>query len=273
MDLKIRRMKLSAKPCEFDFVRPLRERYRREMACQIVHDSMHERSDWSKRFALHCDDFVAGYGAVLTGGPWAGTNTAFELFVLPEYRGFLLDLTAVFFDLAHVDQVIAQTNDTAMTMALLQYCRQIEPEKLVFTEGASSRLPDKGASLRRTRDLDPCLVFAHREEPVGDWALEKDGEIIATGGYLDHYNQPYVDLYLEVSPDSRRQGFGSFFVQELKRLARSENKIPCGRCAITNVGARKAMTQAGMVSCAHILIGRILPQGPTAQPTPEGDWQ
>jgi hypothetical protein len=49
-------------------------------------------------------------------------------------------------------------------------------------------------------------VFRHEREPVGDWGLEYDGRLVATGGLLYHYNPPYGDLYMEVSAPYRLKG-------------------------------------------------------------------
>ena len=32
----------------------------------------------------------------------------------------------------------------------------------------------------------------------GDWVLVREGEVVATGGFLTHYNEPFADLYMAV---------------------------------------------------------------------------
>ena len=44
-------MKISATPATLSDVARWREMYRLEMACQIVHDSIHERAGWTDEFA------------------------------------------------------------------------------------------------------------------------------------------------------------------------------------------------------------------------------
>lgn len=41
-----------AETVDLDQIRPLRERYREEMGCQIAHDSIHERPGWSREYRL-----------------------------------------------------------------------------------------------------------------------------------------------------------------------------------------------------------------------------
>ena len=45
-------MALNAEPVDLAATLPFREAYRREMHCQIVHDSIHARAGWSREFLL-----------------------------------------------------------------------------------------------------------------------------------------------------------------------------------------------------------------------------
>lgn len=50
---------------------PLLEKYRNEINCEIIHDSIRERAGWTREFALHDDVDVIGYGSVAVAGPWS----------------------------------------------------------------------------------------------------------------------------------------------------------------------------------------------------------
>ncbi len=104
---------------------------------------------------------------------------------------------------------------------------------------------------------DAAQTFTHHREPVGDWVLQLDGSIVATGGILFHYNRPYGDIYMEVAAPFRRRGFGSYLVQELKRICRDGGSVPCARCSPTNLASRKTLAKAGFVAYAHILVGQL----------------
>src|SRR5580704_12820101 len=73
-------------------VLPLRTRYREEMNCQIVHDSIHRREGWTVTYLLNLDGVTAGFGSVAVEGPWKDKPSIFEFYVLPEHRahGFKL---------------------------------------------------------------------------------------------------------------------------------------------------------------------------------------
>jgi hypothetical protein len=69
--------------------------------------------------------------------------------------------------------------------------------------------------------------------------LEFDGNVVAQGGILFHYNRSYGDIYMEVAGPFRRRGLGSYFVQELKRAAYDLGSVPCARCNTTNIPSRR----------------------------------
>jgi hypothetical protein len=68
----------------------MRELYRKEMNCQIVHDSWYKRG-WTDAYLLQLDGRVVGYG--LVGGVRANPKDAIiEFYVLPIHRGVALPL-------------------------------------------------------------------------------------------------------------------------------------------------------------------------------------
>lgn len=50
-----------------------------------------------------------------------------------------------------------------------------------------------------------------------DYVIEMDGEVVASGGFLLHYDKPFADLYMPVRKEWRRLGIGSFLLQEGKK--------------------------------------------------------
>ncbi|MDQ3697931.1 MAG: GNAT family N-acetyltransferase [Gemmatimonadota bacterium] len=226
---------------------PWRQRYRQEMNCQIVHDSLHEREGWTRPYMLHLGDATAGYGSVLVGGPWLGTRTLFEFYVVPERRSRVFDLFDALLAASEATHIHAQTNDTLLTVMLHTWVADVKSEKIVFHDKLTTALPPAGAVLRRAVVDDGVK-----------WLLEVNGTTAATGRILFHYNRPYGDIYMEVAEPLRRRGLGSYLVQELKRACYESGSVPCARCDTTNVASRKALQKAGFVPCAHILSGPVV---------------
>ena len=229
---------------------PMRDAYRRELNCQIVHDSHHERG----LLQSHClvlDGVVVGYGSVSAGG------TIKEFYLTPQSRADAVPLFRMLLDRTGATTIESQTNDTLL-MPMLQVCgMDLTSEAILFEAGAPTALTAPGADLRRVRWFNRPFVFEHTLEPVGDWSIVFDHRIVATGGLLFHYNRPYGDIYMEVAPAYRRRGFGSFLVQELQRIARLSGHIPAARCGVDNTASQATLSRAGMRPCGHIVRGHV----------------
>jgi GNAT superfamily N-acetyltransferase len=235
----------------------LRVRYRQGMNCQVVHDSIHRRAGWTITYALRSDDTMAGFASVAVGGPWTGKPTIFEFYVLPEHSGCAFQLFEAVLGASGARLMEIQSNDALLAVMLHTYARDIQSEKIVFRDGFTTTLAPNGAILQQvTPDDDTRVAIAQRQGGT-EWRLQVDGEHAGTGGILFHYNEPYVDIYMDVAEPFRCRGLGSYLVQELKRIAYELGSVPCARCSPNNVPSRKTLQKAGFVPYAHILCGSI----------------
>ncbi len=242
-------MKVSAKPVSVSDISLWRDLYRQEMHCQIVHDDMHSREGWTQPYLLEVEGAAAGYGSILIGGPWTGTRTLFELYVLPKHRSRVFDLFDGLLAASGATAMTVQTNDVLLSVMLHARASSIVSEKIIFEDRITTHHASPGAVLRR------------RDAPDQDWGLEVDGTIAATGGILYHYNRPYGDLYMEVAEAFRLRGLGCYLVQELKRICYELGSVPGARCNTGNLASRKTLQKAGFVPCGHILSGTLSPPG------------
>jgi hypothetical protein len=161
------------------------------------------------------DPFLISEGSATPGyaGVWTQhlPGRMMEFFVLEEHRGRASECFAAALDSTGASTVEAQTPHLLLPYRLLLE-RVSTPvvENLLFGEG--SAVP----STRRD------LVFRRRSQgdagPEGDWVVECDGRVVGAGGLLHHYNPPYSDLFMEVIPETRGRGVGTFLVQELCRV-------------------------------------------------------
>lgn len=233
----------------------LREEYRRELACQIVHDSWHERG-FTRSFLLHADGVVVGYGSV-GGAPREPKETVKELYVVPHARRSTLALFRLLVEESGARAVEAQTNDRLLLLVLLDRAKELTSEVVLFEDALPSAPESRGTPFRRLGDEERAGAFAHEHEPVGEYGLVLEGEVVASGGFATHYNPPYADLYLEVAPAHRRRGLGAYLVQELKRACRESGYVPAARCHAANVASRQTLERAGMLPCARIVRGLL----------------
>src|SRR5262245_39802336 len=188
----------SAKATTVEQIVPWRDLYRQEMNCQIIHDSLHLRKGWTQPYLLTLDGVAAGYGSLAVGGPWKGQPAVFEFYVAPPYRARLFDLFLALWAACKAERIETQSNDPFLTGMLHAFAENVASESILFHDEITTVLPANGAVFRRATAEDQPRMFPHHVEPVGDWVLEAEGVIAATGGILFHYNRPYGDIYMEV---------------------------------------------------------------------------
>jgi RimJ/RimL family protein N-acetyltransferase len=238
-----------------DAILSLREQYRRAMNCQIVHDSYHARG-FTHSYLLRLEGQVVGYGSV-AGDPRGPKEIIKEFHVLPACRTAALPLFRALIAASRARWIEAQTNDTLLTLMLFDCAVDLVSDRILFADGCTTNHAPPGVVLRPVTDQDRANIFPHTTEPVGEWGLQLGPEVVATGGLMFHYNPPYGDIYMEVAAPFRRRGYGSYLVQELKRLCYGMGRTPAARCNKDNLASRLTLQRAGMLPCAHIVRGRI----------------
>ena len=250
MDIKVER-------CEYIEIETMRDLYRMEAKCQIKRDSMLRRG-LADAYQIIFDGRNAGYGGVLNK---YDAGRLMEFYLLPERRQLAQPVFSELIRVSGATHVEAQTNIPLSLQMFFDVVRENEiiVENILFEDGVSTQLACPGVDFRKSVPEDKARIFEHKDEPVGDWVLEFEGEIAATGGFLCHYNPPYGDIYMEVAEKYRRKGLGSYLVQEIKKVCYEAGKRPAARCDRVNFASRKTLVKAGMLPCARILTGEIEP--------------
>jgi GNAT superfamily N-acetyltransferase len=238
-------------------VRSLRTRYRQEMNCQIVKDSIHTRPGWTLIYALALADTIVGFGTVAIGGPWTGKPTILEFYVLPDYRGQAFDLFEAFVATSGARLMEIQSSDALLAVMLHTYAHETTSEAIVFRDGFTTALPANGAVVERLTPDEEVRASIARRQDGPEFILHVEGKPAGKGGILFHYNPPYGDVYMEIEESFRGRGFGSYLVQELKRHAYEIGSIPAARCNRDNRPSRQTLQRAGFIPYAHILGGAI----------------
>jgi RimJ/RimL family protein N-acetyltransferase len=233
----------------------MREAYLRRTSAQIVHDAWHRRGR-TTIFPLVQDicplDMVRW---VVPQGSRMKRSKSFFLF--PAHENEAGGLFQAFLAASQPKLLDAQTNDPYLWPLFQQFAHDHEVRANLFADGGLTQIHNPGVLLRQVTAKDQATVFEHTTEPVGDWGLERDGALVATGGMFFHYNAPYRDLYMEVAPQHRRQGFASYLLQELKRICYEGGHVPGARCDAENIASRRALEQAGMQVCGQLVSGRV----------------
>lgn len=243
-------MVIAARISELNEIAPLRELYRGEMDCQIIHDSIHVRPGWTREYALELDDALVGYGSVAIAGPWRENPALYEFYVQPEYRGRIFDLFEGLLAICGAMMIETQTNDRMLTPMLHTFASNIIAEKILFEDSFRTSYAPEGAGFG--------AAMPDEADATPKWLVTFEGEIAGTGGVLYHYNRPYGDIYMEIFEPFRRKGLGAYLVQELKAVCRAEGTVPAARCNVGNLPSRKTLQKAGFVPCGNLITGDLL---------------
>jgi len=234
-------------------VRRMRELYRKEMDCQIILDSWHSRG-WTNAYSLRLDGRVVGYG--LVGGQDV-RDVLMEFYVVPQPRASALLLFRQLAAVSEAKTIEVQSNDTLLTLMLYDCATQIESNEVLFHDALTTSLPCPGGAFRRVHDSDAETLEKQKLDSSASWMIEANGDAVAVGGLLFHYNVPYGDIYMQTAEPYRRRGYASYLIQELKRTCYEMGRVPAARCNADNLASRASLQKAGMLPCARMLTGVI----------------
>ena len=244
-------MKFKVKKVELKQVQGLRLLFLHEANLQFISNAYHERK-WSDLYSFEMEGSLIGYGAIC-GSERTNRDTIFEFYVLPIYRKLSREIFAEFIRKSRAKYVECQTNDKLIHQMLLEFTTKVETEVILFADHEVTEWKPAGVIVRQRQATDE--IFEHKVEPQGDYVVILGDEIVATGGYLTHYNFPYADLYMEVKEPHRLKGYGSYIIQEVKKYCYLAGRVPAARCGIDNVGSRSTLIKAGMKICGYEVKG------------------
>jgi hypothetical protein len=200
---------------ELKEIQSLRTLFLRENNFQIRYNACHERN-WSDSYLLFSDGVKIGYGSVKGKEKLGDRDAIFEFFIIPPFRKMS---GIIFSELVRSSEVIfieCQSNDFLLSSMLYEFSQNIHSDVILFEDDKVTEYTMPEVIFRRCREDDN--IFEHKGEPAGDYVLEKNGEVVATGGFMLHYNMPFADLYMEVKENYRRIGLGSFLIQIKKGM-------------------------------------------------------
>jgi GNAT superfamily N-acetyltransferase len=235
----------------------MRDMYRHEMNCQIIHDSIHVRPGWSHEYLITEGGDKVGYGSVAVAGPWQAIPTIYEYFVLPQHRGRVFALFSALLKSSGAIEIETQSNDPQLTVMLHTFAPTVMSESILFHDKLTTTHPACDALIRRVTPEDAAQIAQQELDTGASWLVEVRGAVAAAGDILFHYNRPYGDIYMKVGESFRRRGIGTYLVQELKRICYEGGSVPAARCNPKNIASRQTLQRAGFVPCGHILKGTV----------------
>jgi GNAT superfamily N-acetyltransferase len=246
-------MTATAVKASLEHILSLRGLFLQETNFQIRYNACHERG-WTDSYLLKVDGLDVGYGSI-KGQERNDRDTIFEFYVVPPYRKHAAFLFRELISASSVRYIECQSNDHLLSAMLYEFSQDVSSDVVLFEPHSMTEYTIPDAVVRPTRANDQ--VFEHTVEPPGDYVLEIKGEIVATGGFMLHYNPPFADLYMEVRKDYRKKGYGTFILQEVQKACYLAGRVPAARCQITNLASRKTLIKAGLRVCGFMQIGNV----------------
>lgn len=247
-------MTIQAIKTELKEIMPLRNLFLQENNFQIRYDAVHRRG-WSDSYIITYNEIQIGYGSVKGKEDPKDRDAIFEFYIIPSFKNITLVAFEALLQSSNAAFIECQSNAILITSMLYRYAQNINADTILFEEHCTTSLMLENIIFRRRNESD--IVFEHFAEPVGDYVLELNNNVVATGGFLLHYNMPFADLYMEVQKDHRRKGLGSFLIQEIKTQCYLSGRVPAARTGMDNIASKATLLKAGFKIAGYILSGRI----------------
>jgi GNAT superfamily N-acetyltransferase len=234
--------------CRFRDIQPLRSLFLQELNAQVRYDAAHTRRG-AAAYLVRQDGRDIGYGSLKD--THEGRGTLFEFYVIPGFRQNAPALLRELLRASNAEALECQTNDRFYAALVQELFGPVTSDTVLYGAGVPKQLELPEATFRSRRRAD--RVFPHGVEPVGDFVIEVRGEVVATGGFLLHYNHPFADVFMEVRPDARRRGYGSLLVNRIASECYLAGRVPAARTSIDNIPSQRTLLKAGLVECGRML--------------------
>ena len=231
-------------------IQDLRVSFLREGNFQFIYNKCHQYG-WADTWLFLVDGQRAGYGAVWGTDRREDRDSIFEFYLVEPFRKPASLIFEEFCSVSGASFIECQSNDFLLASMLYEFAENINAEAILFEDDLQTDLAIPGVTFLR----EPAT--ADNSADAGGYFLEKDGEVVATGGFFLNYNKPYADIYMEVKEPFRRQGFGGLIVQELKKEIYKLGRVPAARCNIDNKASKPTLLKAGFKVCGARLKGTI----------------
>ena len=261
-------MEIKVIKSDLEKILPLRNLFLQENNCQIRYNACHERN-WSDSYLIKINNEIIGYASIKGKEDYIKDRDAiFEFYIIPKFRN---KATLIFLELIKISKpkyIECQSNIVLLPEMLFEFSKNINADTILFEDNPNLggnlpsdkqgfKLPPKFTDVIFRKRETGELIIGKKEKDMGSYILDNEGEIIATGGFLTHYNFPFVDLFMEVKKSHWREGLGSYILREIKKECYEMGRIPAARCHINNKASKATLLKAGFKICGFMLNGEI----------------
>src|SRR5262249_54169184 len=139
---------------ELQEIQGMRDIYRHEMNCQIIHDSIHARPGWTHEYLIKEGDTKVGYGSVAVAGPWEAKPTVYEYFVLAQHRRRIFDCFIELLTSSGATEIETQSNNGLLSVMLHTFAPAVTSESILFHDKMTTAHAPPDAVFRRVTPED-----------------------------------------------------------------------------------------------------------------------
>ena len=195
-----------------------------------------------------------------------------QFFLLPAYRAQALDIFKELTSQYKITKGLAGTNNPIFLSTILHYAKAVSIHTYLFQYQFESAIPDKLGTLKQCtpEELGKLVDFYHFSMQAPEsWLTGYLGALIDVGAvfYLEHKEEirgacevrisntapEFADIGIVVSPNNRKQGYGTFMLNQAKSIALDWGKRPICSCEKENIGSLKSIQNCGFVSDYQLL--------------------
>jgi hypothetical protein len=224
-----------------------RKEFLRETKIQFVLDKAY-RYRWADTYVLNVASRAVGYGSVWGKEKREDRDAIFEFFLLTEARHLSEEFFTTFCKASKAKYIECQTNDKFLYPLFEKFAADIQTDAILFADDHETDLnfPDLTLIPRINPNADDC-----------QYVLMQTGLDVGEGGFMLNYNFPFADIYYSIKESHRGRGYGSYFVQELKREVYKNGRVPSARCNANNAISKATLLKAGMAVCGARVTGSL----------------
>lgn len=218
--------------------------------------------DWG----IVCDDEMIGYASV------GEDNHLLQFYITPKYLSNGEVIFKEFIGKMKIKTGIVGTNNLVYLSIALNLVREMIIDTYLFRNNYEVTIEEKEGVLIecQDKDINKIVNFCHYSMGapkewlvgyIGDliekreiFFLQDDDKIIGTCEVRKSTTAPkFADVGMVVSPDYRRQGYGTYLLNKAKAIAIEWEKIPICSCEKDNTGSVKSIHNCGFVSMYQLL--------------------
>lgn len=222
--------------------------------------------DGAIHYAIKVGDTAVGYGCV------NDQKQLIHFYLAPEYSFKGPAIFGEFIQELQLKQGIVGTHNPTYLSIALHFVKDLKVHTYLFSPLLEARINEKEGTLTecQAEDLERIVDFCH--ESIGApkvwltryiggliekreiFMLEHVGQIIGTCEVRQSGNAAdFADIGMIVSPDFRRQGYGTYLLDQAKTIAYERGKTPICSCEKDNVGSLRSIHNCGFGSNYQLL--------------------